>query len=173
MKKPRKVPKIRKAPAKRVPNVTPQAQAMYDRVMLAARRVIFGDPNDDSRFKIVLQRLAGGKAELGLTIGQITATVIANVQGAIEKAGKQVSGGILFHAGREIIADLVDIACAYGLMTRAQTQAITKQAVDTAVATYKQAQAAMSAAQPQAAPLAPPMQPPPAQPGIVNAARGV
>lgn len=172
-------------PAKAKPNVTPQAQGLYDQVMIAARRVLYGDPNDDSRFKMVLQRLAAGaKANLGVTIGQITAVVIANIQGSLQKAGKQVPSSILFHAGREVIADLVEIATAAGLMQKAQAPNITKAAMMAAVEAYKKAQGTMAApppaagaqpATPPAAPPAPAAAPPqPAPPqGIINAARGV
>jgi len=159
----------------RKPNVNPQDQAMYDQTMLAARRVLYGDPNDDTRFRMVLQRLSGAQGQLGSTIGQITAVVLSNIAGAAQKQGKQVPGYILFHAGQEIIADLIEIAIAGKFMTRAQSGAVMQQAVLEGMKTYKQAQSIMQQpAQPSPTPPnAPPQQPPaPMQPGLVNAARG-
>lgn len=184
----RKMPKIakkpavpKKVPAKRAPNVSPQDQALYDRVMVIARQNIYGDPGDDARYKIVLQRLAGGKAELAATIGRITGTILANIQGALQKGGKSVPNYILLHAGLEIIADLAEISVAAKLADQAQVQAITKEAALTAVQTFKAAQAsigAQSGQNGQPAPEAPPTQaappaasPQPPAPGIVNAAR--
>jgi pyruvate dehydrogenase E2 component (dihydrolipoamide acetyltransferase) len=166
------------------PNVSPQDQALYDRVMIAARRVIYGDPNDDQRFRMVVQRMAGARDQLGQTIGNITATVLANVQGSIQKAGRQVPSYILFHAGREVIADLVQIAIAAKFATQAQVAQLTKVAIFQAVETYKRAIATMGSA--GAAPAAPPAAgaapaapapapapaAPPAAPGIINTARG-
>jgi len=162
----------------RKPNVSPQDQALYDQVMLAARKVIYGDPKnpaDDMRFKMVMQRLQGGKDEIGVTIGQLTATVLSNVQRAIVQAGKQVPGYILFHAGLELIADLIQTAVAAKLMTDTQSADVTQQAVLEAMKTYKRAQALQTSAQPaqsQAAAPQPGAMPPPQQPGIINAARG-
>ena len=106
-------------------NVTPEEQAMYDAVVTAARGIIF----DDARFKIVLDKLAGGKDELASTLGHTAAMVMISVQGGIEKQGRTVPGDIMLHAGTEILDDLIEIAMRMKLMDESQREEVTKKAL--------------------------------------------
>lgn len=109
--------------------VTPEEQAMYDTVMVNARKVLYGDRDDDSRFKVLLQRMAAGKANLPETIGQIAATVLLNIAGAAEQKQRQIPGDVLFHAGDEIVDDLIEIAASGKLMEQGQAEQVKKGAL--------------------------------------------
>lgn len=168
-------------------NVSGGQQVIYDNVMIAARKNIFGDAKDDSRFKIVLQRLTGAKDDLAETVGNIAATTLYNVSGAAQKAGKQIPNDILLHAGDELVSDLIVVAQDAGLLKvkdKAELEAFHKTALMAGAKLFGQAQLKQRAkpaappagapAQPAApapAPGAPPAQPPPPPAGIINAAR--
>lgn len=91
-------------------NVSPQEQAMYDVTMIAARKNIYGEGKDDARFKMVLDRLSKGRNDLAANIGGIAAVTLSNIAGAAKKQGREVPGYILFHAGDELVDDLIEIA---------------------------------------------------------------
>jgi hypothetical protein len=112
-------------------NVTPEEQKMYDGVMVAARKVLFGDAEDDTRFKMVLQRLAAAKQgnELPQAIGSMAAVVMANIQGAAEKKGREIPGDVLFHAGDEVVDDIINIAVAGKLIDERQRMDVKPQAL--------------------------------------------
>lgn len=180
----RKLRAPKSAPPKAKGKASPEMQKQYDYVMMTARKVLYGDPktpNDDTRFKMVLERLAQAKDNLSEAIGGITAVVLTNIAGAAKKQGRTIPTPVLFHAGREIIADLIEIAVAAKITTQDQAGPLTQQSVMAALKAYKagnaapqpgQAQAAPPAPAQPAAPMAPPAAPPQA-PGIINAARGV
>lgn len=153
---------------------TPEQQAQYDQMMLAARKVIYGDPKapDGTRFQMVLQRLANAKGNLAEAIGGITAVILANVAGAAKKQGRTIPTVILVNAGREIIADLIEIAIAAKFMPKEQAAQMVPQAIAYALRAYKAGTAPPQPAQAQ--PAAPASAPPgpPASPGIIAAAQG-
>jgi hypothetical protein len=168
-------------------NVTPEEQAQYDTVMNAARTNIFGDKNDDTRFKMVLQRLSAGKDDLATNIGGIAAVTMANIAGAAQQKGREVPGYILFHAGDELVDDLIEVSEGAKLMDPKQRDEVKKQALFEGLKTFgeaqqkgqsPQAQAAhqaelQQAQQPSGAPPAP-AAPPPAQApaaGIIDSVR--
>lgn len=84
-------------------------QQMYDTVMLAAHRNIFGDGEDDTRFKMVLQRLQSG-GDLAETAGQIAGVTLANIQGSAEKQQREIPRQILIEAADETVDRVLDIA---------------------------------------------------------------
>ena len=109
--------------------VTPEEQKQYDLTVAAARRNIFGDPQDDTRFKMVLQRMSATKDDIAESIGGIAATTMLNISGAAQKQNRQVPGDILLHAGDEVVDDLIEIATAAKLMDPKQTEEVKKQAM--------------------------------------------
>lgn len=111
------------------PNVTPEEQRMYDAVMMQARGILFGKADDDQGFRIVLDKLRKGKQAIGETIGHTAAMVLMSVKKGVEKQGREVPGDILFHAGEEIIDDLLEIAAADKLMKETDTERVKKQAM--------------------------------------------
>lgn len=163
-------------------NVTPEEQKMYDAVMLAARTNIYGDAKDDTRFKMVVQRLMQGRQDLASNVGGIAAVTMLNIAGSAQKQGKQVPGDVLLHAGDELVDDLLEIAEKAGLSKPAQHDELKKQAMFDGIKLFAQDQqkqkqgAAGGQPPPGAGAPAPQGAPPPAQPqaqpsGIINAAR--
>lgn len=110
-------------------NVTPQEQRQYDLVMQQARGILFGKGDDDSGFRIVLDKLGQGRKQIGETIGHTAAMVLLSVQKGIAKKGRQVPPEILFHAGDEVIDDLIEIAEAAKLMDAKDTERVKKEAM--------------------------------------------
>lgn len=106
-------------------NVSPEEQKQYDIVMTAARGILFGE----ATFKTVMDKLSGGKDEMGKTIGHTAAMVITSIKGGIEKQGRSVPEDILFHAGEEVVSDLIEMAVAAKLMQESEAEAVTKQAL--------------------------------------------
>lgn len=161
-------------------NVTPQQQQMYDRVMVMARGIIFGDPKkpEIDPLKMILDRLAGGKESMGQEIGETAGNIMATLRNGFAKKGRKVPPEILFHATREVIADLVEIAVSAKLMPEADRAKVTKEALMKGVEQFKQhamreaqlpAQGPQGQGQPPPQGAAPPAAPQPA--GIINSAR--
>lgn len=106
-----------------------QGQAVYDTVVLSAEKNIFGDAKDDTRFKMVLQRLQSGKDDIAGNIGGIAGVTLSNIQGAAQKQGKDIPGDVLTQAADEIVDRLIDIAVTGKLMDEQQTDQVKKKAL--------------------------------------------
>jgi hypothetical protein len=111
------------------PNVTPQEQKQYDLVMRQARGILFGTEESDQSFRIVLEKLAQGSKDMGTTIGHTAAMVMLSVKRGIESKGRAIPGDVLFHAGDEVVDDLIEIAVAGKMMQESQAEEVKKQAV--------------------------------------------
>lgn len=114
------------------PNVSPQEQKQYDAVMLQARGMIYGDPKKPDNligFRTILEKLGSGKKDIGVTIGHTAAMIIRSIQTGIQQQGKKVPGDILFHAGMEVVAELIEIAEAANIMSKSQEAKVKKQAL--------------------------------------------
>lgn len=149
-----------------MPKATPQMQAVYDTVMVTARQVIYGKtPEDNQRFQVLLQKLKGAKGEIGDVIGQTVAVILANVGGALQKAGKPVPPPVLFAAGRELVAEIIEIAQSAKILPPGKQTAIEQQAITAGVQAYQKGQQPpqQPPAQAQPQPAAQPMPQP--QPG--------
>lgn len=149
------------APAKGKANVTREQQTQYDVVISAARKSLYGEAQDDTRFKMLLERLSGAKEEIANAIGSVTAVVMTNIAGTAKKQGRQIPAPILFHAGREVIADLVEIAVAAKFLEQARAAEVTKEAMLEWVRIFKEGGA--PGAEATSSPSAPKPPGPPAQ----------
>lgn len=115
------------------PNVSPEEQRMYDMVMHQARGILFGKGEDDSGFRIVLDKLGKGQQQIGETIGHTAAMVLLSVKKGVEKKGRQIPSDILFHAGDEVIDDLLEIAEAAKFLEAKDMERVKKEAMFTAL----------------------------------------
>lgn len=104
-----------------------QDQAMYDTVMLAARKNIFGD-QDDTRFKMVVQRLHGGGDNVAETAGQIAGVTLANIAGAAAKQNRDIPPKVILQASDEVVDNVLDIAEA-GKMVGDDRESVKKKAL--------------------------------------------
>lgn len=111
---------------------------MYDTVMLAAHRNIFGERDDDTRFKIVLQRLQGGE-DLGETVGQIAGVTLANIMNTAAKQKREIPRQTIVEAADETVDRLLDIAEAAKLV-KGDREAVKKKAMFGAVKVIGQAE---------------------------------
>lgn len=145
------------------PNVSPQEQSQYDGVMAAARGIIFGDPSkpeDNSAIQTTVAKLAANRQDPAMAIGHTAAMVITAVKGGVEQQGKTVPDDILFHAGQEIVQDLVDISTAAKLIPPKAAPEIAKQAIFQGLKIYGEQELQMK----QQKPPGPPQPGQPAQP---------
>lgn len=102
-------------------------QKMYDTVMLAAHRNIFGEKDDDTRFKMVLQRLEGGE-DLAESVAGIAGVTLSNIQASAEKANREIPKQIVLEAADELVDRLLDIAEAAKLI-EGDREAVKKKAL--------------------------------------------
>jgi hypothetical protein len=106
-------------------NVSPEEQDMYDTVMVAALAQIYSDQT----FPTVVEKLKSQKEEIGAGIGHTAAMILMSIKGAAEQQGKQIPDDVLFGAGQEVVAELIQVAIDAKLMDEAQTDDILQQAM--------------------------------------------
>lgn len=113
-------------------------QAMYDAVVLAARKNLFGD-QDDTRFKMVVQRLNGGKDNLAETVGHVAGVTLANIQNAAAKQNRAIPQATIVEAADEVVDNVLDIAEAAKLLGQ-DREAVKKKALFAALRVVGQQQ---------------------------------
>ena len=114
-------------------------QAMYDTTALAARKAIMGDKEDDSRFRMVVQRLTSGKDNLAENIGGIAGAVMGNVDGAVRKKEREIPKDIIAAATDELVDTLIEVAEAADL-TDGKDPALKQESLKQALSTLGKAQ---------------------------------
>lgn len=105
------------------PNVSPEEQAQYDRVIIEAQGLMY----TENGIKTIVQKLTSMKDRLPLAIGHTAAMLIKSVSGGLKKAGQPVEGDVLFAAGQEIVADLIEIAQAAKLVPEGEDPEVLMQ----------------------------------------------
>lgn len=113
-------------------------QAMYDTVALAARKAIMGDKEDDSRFRMVVNRLQGSE-NLAEDIGGIAGAVMGNVDGAARQKNREIPKNIIAAASDELVDTLIEVAEAAEL-TDGKDPALKPNALKAALGTLGKAQ---------------------------------
>jgi hypothetical protein len=108
------------------PNVTKEEQDQYDTVVTLALNMMYSRGGTAT----IIMKLGSGQHNISQTIGHTAAMIMLSVKRTIEtkKKGAQVADDILFHAGQEVLADLVTIAIGSGLMQEAQREDVSKAA---------------------------------------------
>lgn len=105
-------------------NVSPEEQALYDATVLAANAMIYGAETG----KLVVQRIREEKGS-ARGIGHIAAMLMMSVREGAKKQGREIPDDVLFAAGQEVVANLVQIAVAAGLASEATEQELFQQAI--------------------------------------------
>lgn len=110
------------------PNVTPEEQAEYDLFVKNAMEFIYTE--DDKVLPDVMNRLATGKPVDALA--QTAVWVVGMVESSAKSSGKEISDDVVFHGGREILEQLVEVAEAGGDhdFTEKEIEAAWYQALD-------------------------------------------
>jgi len=117
------------------PNVSPEEQAMYDQFTTACMAMIY---KDEKTLGLVLQKLqtvaeshkptqGGEVGGIGYAIGHTAAMILISVDGAIEQQGAEVPSDIIFNAGKEIVAELVEVSISAKLAQVTQRDELFKQ----------------------------------------------
>jgi hypothetical protein len=115
-------------------NVTPQEQEQYDTIVVAALSFLYAD----GATKMVVQKLkdeASGNGGLAQAIGHTCAMILRSIKRALAQQNKQVPPDIMFHAGAEVIAEIITIAEHAGLAKEGD-EALLRDAAFRAVKTY-------------------------------------
>jgi len=92
------------------PNVTPEEQADYDLFVKNAMEFIYTE--DDKVLPDVMKRLATGKPVDALA--QTAVWVVSMVESSAKANTKEITDDVVFHGGREILEQLVEVAEAGG-----------------------------------------------------------
>lgn len=110
------------------PNVTPEEQAEYDMFVKNAMEFIYTE--DEKILPDVMKRLATGKPVDALA--QTAVWVVGMVESSAKSSGKEISDDVVFHGGREILEQLVEVAEAGGGhdFTEKEIEAAWYQALD-------------------------------------------
>lgn len=88
---------------------TPEQQQVYERFVAKALLVIY----DQAMMPKILDMISVADPKKGLATA--TAMVVGRVLAAAQKAGQEVDGDILLHAGTEIFEDLANLATVAGI----------------------------------------------------------
>lgn len=113
------------------PNVDPEEQEQYDRIVMNAMKVIHGQNSRDA----ILQSIStGNPAE---AIGQLAGQLVAQINQSAMGAGAQLSEDAMYHAGIEIIEQLTELAISSGIVPEEQADQVHAIAIESGLQTYK------------------------------------
>lgn len=110
------------------PNVTPEEQAEYDMFVKNAMEFIYTP--EDKVLPDVMNRLATGSPVDGLA--QTAVWVVGMVESSAKASGKEIPDDVVFHGGREVLEQLIEVAEAGGDhdFTEKEIEAAWYQALD-------------------------------------------
>lgn len=106
-------------------NASPQEQAMYNAFVIAAETLIFQPPYRDA----TLQKLKDEAANPALGIGHTAAMIALSIQGGAKKEGQDIPDDVMYAGGQEVVADLLEVAIAAGIVKQADRDKVYKEAV--------------------------------------------
>ena len=111
------------------PNVDPEEQQQYDQFVTNAMELMYGD--DDKVEPQVLQRLSTGNKPIDV-LAQTTVWLVMLVEQDATRNNVNITDDVVFHAGREIMEQLIEIAEAAEIHTfkEAEIQGAWYQALD-------------------------------------------
>jgi hypothetical protein len=113
-------------------NVSPEEQAIYETVVIAAQAMIYGKGTRDAIVQKL--KLEANRPEVG--IGHTAAMIAMSIRGGAQKEGKDIPDDVLFAAGQEIVADLVEVAIAAGIVKEADKEEVFKKSVFEGLRTF-------------------------------------
>lgn len=118
------------------PNVTPEEQAQYDTVVVAGLSFLY---NDTGGAKAAVQKLKSeveGGGTLARAIGHTVAMILISVNRAVKKKGGEVPKDVMFAAGQEVLAALIELAEEAGLTKGEDPDKLLKNSAFEAVQFY-------------------------------------
>jgi hypothetical protein len=110
---------------------------MYNTVVIAAQAIIYGQGSGD----LVKQRVLASKGD-PKELGHIAAMIVMSVQGGAKKEGKDIPTDVLFAAGQEVVADIVELAVAAKLVKPGDEEDVFKKTLFEGLRVYGNVQMA-------------------------------
>ena len=109
------------------PNVTPEEQAAYDKVVVGAQSMIWSEET----MPAVLGKLRDFARQKGpaFAIGHTAAMILASQRANAEEAGEKLDDELLLAAGAEVVAELLEIAVAAKLVKPADEERVYNEAM--------------------------------------------
>ncbi|PGH55880.1 hypothetical protein CRT60_21755 [Azospirillum palustre] len=92
------------------PNVSPEEQAEYDRFIDQAFRLVY----DEKSFPAILKRLTATPDPVE-GLAAVVVMVVSRLKDSAQQQGVEVSPGVLFHGGSELLEDIADTAAKAGI----------------------------------------------------------
>lgn len=90
------------------PNVAPEEQAQYDRFMNNAFKAVYSKGSLPKVLERLQRSAKAGDPKEG--VAAVASMVVMRIEDSARKGGVQLSDDVVFHAGREIVEDLADLA---------------------------------------------------------------
>lgn len=97
-------------------DATPEEQAQYDDLVTRAMELMYSDQTHD----MVVERMRAMKDKPALMIGTLAANLARKAVEDIRAEGGQVEDEILAYAGFEIVAELIELAQAAGIVPKSE-----------------------------------------------------
>jgi len=109
------------------PNVTPEEQAIYDKVVVGAQSMIWSEET----MPAILEKLRDFTRQKGpaFAIGHTAAMILASQRANAEEAGEKLDDELLLAAGAEVVAELLEIVVAAGLVKPADQERVYNEAM--------------------------------------------
>lgn len=118
------------------PNVSQHEQRLYERIVLAGMQTIYGEGGIDG----IAARLRESKDNLPAAIGQLTANVLLSVARKVKEQRGEADPEMLMQAGKELLAEIVEVAETIGALPPEQVDQVASQAAMEAVKAYGEAE---------------------------------
>lgn len=118
------------------PNVSQDEQRLYERIVLAGMQTIYGEGGIDG----IAARLRESKDNLPAAIGQLTANVLLSVARKVKEQRGEADPEMLMQAGKELLAEIVEVAETIGALPPEQVDQVASQAAMEAVKAYGEAE---------------------------------
>lgn len=111
------------------PNVSPEEQKIYDKVVTAAMKLIF----TPQAIQVLVQKFNTGKDNISAAIGHTAAMTMLSIRGTFHNSGEEIPDDVLYAAGQEVIGDLCDVAIAAKIFDESKEDTIANAALFEAV----------------------------------------
>lgn len=113
-------------------NVSKQEQDQYDVVTIAALSALY----QPGAAKIVAKKLEDEKDRMPFAVGHTAAMTLLSVKRALKERGAVPPKEVMFHAGQEVIAAVIEIGVEAGLIPREGIDKLAQEAAFEAIRVY-------------------------------------
>lgn len=92
------------------PNVTPEEQAVYDRVMLNALKIVYPEGEAEATVSPKILAALKGSDNPMLNLSTATVSLVIGLRDSAKQAGNPVPDDVLYHAAIAIVEELAEVA---------------------------------------------------------------